>query len=577
MARLRLPRRLARSPGPARVRERRPPWPWPDNTLLKYFFSSGAEIDPEGRFNLSRKTRTRRLKEIYSILQKHHFLRGFSPEEFRAMLEDLGPSFVKIGQTLSTRSEILPKAYCDELKKLQMECDPLPFDQMLAALDDIYGERQGDIFDAIDPTPLGSASLAQVHKARLANGDIVAVKIQRPGVKATMALDIDIMRMVARQASRFMKDDQMLDLRDVVEELWATFLEETDFQREAANLQEFARLNKDVAFIDSPHVYPELCGEYVLVMEYIDGIPILATDRLRAAGYDLEEIGEKILDNYATQILDHGFFHADPHPGNLLIRNGKVVYIDLGIMGRLSPHDRAGFGNIIQAVGMQSATELKTALMSFAIAKDNAAIDHTRFLADLDLLLEDYGSCDVADIDIGMFLNDILMLTRSCKVTLPSSITSVSRGLVTLEGTILPFIPNENVVSIINAHIQRTKDPAEELAGAMEDLALALRSSARGSMDAAQYSGEALKMLTRGQLKVNTEVLGSEAPLSHLGKIVNRLTIGIIIAGLFIGSSMLSLSSMEPRLLGVPVLAFFGYLGAAILSLWVVVDIARKK
>ena len=548
-----------------------------DNTLLKYFFSSGAEIDPEGRFNLSRKTRTRRLKEIYSILQKHHFLRGFSPEEFRAMLEDLGPSFVKIGQTLSTRSEILPKAYCDELKKLQMECDPLPFDQMLAALDDIYGERQGDIFDAIDPTPLGSASLAQVHKARLANGDIVAVKIQRPGVKATMALDIDIMRMVARQASRFMKDDQMLDLRDVVEELWATFLEETDFQREAANLQEFARLNKDVAFIDSPHVYPELCGEYVLVMEYIDGIPILATDRLRAAGYDLEEIGEKILDNYATQILDHGFFHADPHPGNLLIRNGKVVYIDLGIMGRLSPHDRAGFGNIIQAVGMQSATELKTALMSFAIAKDNAAIDHTRFLADLDLLLEDYGSCDVADIDIGMFLNDILILTRSCKVTLPSSITSVSRGLVTLEGTILPFIPNENVVSIINAHIQRTKDPAEELAGAMEDLALALRSSARGSMDAAQYSGEALKMLTRGQLKVNTEVLGSEAPLSHLGKIVNRLTIGIIIAGLFIGSSMLSLSSMEPRLLGVPVLAFFGYLGAAILSLWVVVDIARKK
>ena len=548
-----------------------------DNTLLKYFFSSGAEIDPEGRFNLSRKTRTRRLREIYSILQRHHFLRGFSPESFRAMLEDLGPSFVKIGQTLSTRSEILPKAYCDELAKLQMECDPLPFDQMLAALDDIYGERQGDIFDAIDPTPLGSASLAQVHKARLASGEVVAVKIQRPGVKATMALDIDIMRMVARQASRFMKDEQMLDLRDVVEELWATFLEETDFAREAANLEEFAQLNKDVAFIDCPRVYPELCGEYVLVMEYIDGIPILATDRLCAAGYDLEEIGEKILDNYATQILDHGFFHADPHPGNLLIRNGKIVYIDLGIMGRLSPRDRAGFGNIIQAVGMQSATELKDALLAFAIAKDNAAIDHTRFLADLDLLLDDYGSCDVGDIDIGQFLNDILMLTRSCKVTLPPSITSVSRGLVTLEGTILPFIPNENVVSIINAHIQRTKNQGDELVSAMEDLALALRSSARGTLDAAQYTGEALKMLTRGQLKVNTEMLGAEAPLTHLGKIVNRLTIGIIIAGLFVGSSLLANSTMEPRLLGVPVLSFFGYLGAAILSIWVVVDIARRK
>ena len=548
-----------------------------ENTLLKYFFSSGAEVDPEGRFNLSRKTRMRRLREIYAIVQKHHFLKGFSPEEFRAMLEDLGPSFVKIGQTLSTRSEILPKAYCDELAKLQTECDPLPFEQILAALDEIYGDARGDVFDAIDPTPLGSASLAQVHKARLATGETVAVKIQRPGVKATMAQDIDIMRMVARQASRFMKDEQMLDLRDVVEELWATFLEETDFAREAANLEEFARLNRDVAFIDCPKVYPELCGEYVLVMEYVDGIPIMAVDRLREAGYDLEEIGQKILDNYATQILDHGFFHADPHPGNLLIRNGKIVYIDLGIMGRLSPRDRAGFGGIIEAVGMESAAELKDALLSFAIAKDNSVIDHTRFLADLDLLLSDYGSCDVADIDIGMFLNDILLLTRSCKVTLPASITSVSRGIVTLEGTIAPFIPNDNVVSIINAHIQRSKSVRGELAQAMEELALSLRSSSKGMLDAARFSGEALKMLTRGQLKMNMEVLGSEAPLSKLAKIINRLTIGIIIAGLFIGSSMLSLSSMEPRLLGVPVLAFFGYLGAAILSVWVILDISRRK
>ena len=548
-----------------------------ENTLLKYFFSSGAEVDPEGRFNLSRKTRMRRLREIYAIVQKHHFLKGFSPEEFRAMLEDLGPSFVKIGQTLSTRSEILPKAYCDELAKLQTECDPLPFEQILVALDEIYGDARGDVFDAIDPTPLGSASLAQVHKARLATGETVAVKIQRPGVKATMAQDIDIMRMVARQASRFMKDEQMLDLRDVVEELWATFLEETDFAREAANLEEFARLNRDVAFIDCPKVYPELCGEYVLVMEYVDGIPIMAVDRLREAGYDLEEIGQKILDNYATQILDHGFFHADPHPGNLLIRNGKIVYIDLGIMGRLSPRDRAGFGGIIEAVGMESAAELKDALLSFAISKDNSVIDHTRFLADLDLLLSDYGSCDVADIDIGMFLNDILLLTRSCKVTLPASITSVSRGIVTLEGTIAPFIPNDNVVSIINAHIQRSKSVRGELAQAMEDLALSLRSSSKGMLDAARFSGEALKMLTRGQLKMNMEVLGSEAPLSKLAKIINRLTIGIIIAGLFIGSSMLSLSSMEPRLLGVPVLAFFGYLGAAILSVWVILDISRRK
>ena len=341
-----------------------------ENTLLKYFFSSGAEMDPEKRFNLTRKSRVRRMREILGILQHYHFLRGFQPVEFRQMLEDLGPSFVKIGQTLSTRSEILPKAFCEELTKLQMECDPLPFDEILAAVHDIYGDAQDEIFDAIDPKPLGSASLAQVHKARLVNGDIVAVKIQRPGVKATMAQDIDIMRIVARQASRFMKDNQMLDLQEVVEELWDTFLEETDFGREAANLQEFAELNKDVAFIGCPKVYPELCGEYVLVMEYVEGIPISNTAKLIERGYDLEEIGRKVLDNYATQILDHGFFHADPHPGNMLIRGGQVIYIDLGIMGRLSARDRAGFGNIISAVGKQDAADLKDALIAFAASKD---------------------------------------------------------------------------------------------------------------------------------------------------------------------------------------------------------------
>ena len=548
-----------------------------DNTLLKYFFGSGGQIDPEGQFDLTRKSRQRRLREIYGIMQKHHFMRGFTPESFRAMLEDLGPSFVKIGQTLSTRSEILPKAYCDELKKLQASCDPLPFDEILSALDSIYGREREVLFSEVDPTPLGSASLAQVHKAKLADGSVVAVKIQRPGVRSVMAQDIDIMRIMARQASRFMKDSQMLDLRDVVEELWSTFLEETDFQREASNLQEFARLNKDVQFISCPKVYPELCRENVLVMEYIDGISIDRFDDLRAAGYDLEEIGEKILDNYATQVLDFGFFHADPHPGNMLVRGGKIVYIDLGMMGRLTPRDRAGFGNIISAVGMQSASELKDALMAFAIQRDNGAIDHPRFLADLDLLLEDYGSCDVADIDVGSLLTDILNLTRQCKVTLPPSITSVSRGIVTLEGTVMPLIPNESMIGIINAHIQRMKDVKAELVDAMGDLALALRSAASGSLASAHYSGEALKMLTRGQVKMNMEVLGSDAPMHSLSLIVNRLTLGIIIAGLFIGSSLVALSSMEPRVLGVPVLSFFGYVGAFVLSVWVIFDIVRRR
>ncbi|MDO4289960.1 MAG: lipopolysaccharide core heptose(II) kinase RfaY [Eggerthellaceae bacterium] len=549
-----------------------------DNTLLKYIFSESAEVDPEGRFNLSPKARRARMAEIMRIVNKHKLLRSVTPEEFRAMLEDLGPSFVKIGQTLSTRSEILPQAYCDELAKLQAECDPLPFDEMLAALDAEYGPaRRRELFSYIDPTPLGSASLAQVHRARLASGEEVAVKIQRPGVKATMALDIDIMRSLARQASRFMKDDQFVDLREVVEEMWATFLEETDFRREAENLEEFARLNEKCVFVGSPKVYRELCTEYVLVMEYVEGIPISQADRLRAAGYDLEEIGVKLLDNYATQVLDHGFFHADPHPGNIIIRGGQIVYIDLGIMGRLTPRERAGFGDIVSAVGMHSAPKLKDALIRFAVQKDNSAIDHARFLADLDNLLEDYASVDIDQIDIGSMLNDILALTRSCRVTLPSSVTNVARGIVTAEGTVANYIGNQNIVSIINDHIKNSADKMEVLTDAVKDLALAMQQAGSGTLDAAAYSGETLKMLTRGQLKMNMEVIGSEEPLGKLSKMLTRLTLAMIVAGLFMGSCMLALSSMEPRVLGVPVLAAVGFVSAFALSLWIVIDIWRRK
>lgn len=549
-----------------------------DNTLLKYIFSSSGEFDPEGRFDLSPKTRRARIREILRIVNKHKLLKSVTPEEFRAMLEDLGPSFVKIGQTLSTRSEILPRAYCDELAKLQAECDPLPFEDMLAALDAEFGhERREELFASIDPTPLGSASLAQVHRAKLRGGDDVAIKIQRPGVKETMALDIDIMCILARQASNIMKDDQFVDFREVVEEMWATFLEETDFRREAENLEEFARLNADCRFISSPKVYADLCTEYVLVMEYVDGIPISNADRLIACGYDLEEIGVKLLDNYATQILDHGFFHADPHPGNLIIREGQIVYIDLGIMGRLSTRDRAGFGDIIKAVGVKDSAGLKEALIRYAVQKDNATIDHTRFLADLDDLLADYGSIDIDQIDIGAMLNDIMALTRACRVTLPTSVTTVARGIVAVEGTVGPYIGNQNIVSIINDHVRRSADKRDVLAKAIEDLAISLRKSGSGALDAANYSGEALKMLTRGQLKMNMELMGSDIPFRKLSRIFTRITLAVIVAALFIGSSLLSLSPLEPRFLGVPVLANIGYVSAFLLSVWIVVDIWRRK
>ena len=546
-----------------------------ENTLLRHLFNDRSEVDPEQQFGLTRKSRNKRLHEIIGLVRKYKVMDGITPAHFRDMLVDLGPSFVKIGQMLSLRSEILPQAYCDALATLQMDADPLPFKEIEHALENIYGERFSSIFSNIDPKPLGSASLAQVHKATLSNGDVVAVKVQRPGVRATMAQDIDVMRSVAKRLSRFMKDNQMVDLRDVVEELWSTFLEETDFTKETQNLHEFALLNKDVAYIRCPMPYLEYCSEEVLVMEYIEGTSLRDTDKLVELGYDLEEIGMKALDNYATQILDFGFFHADPHPGNMFIKDGQIIYLDLGIVGRLNPRDRARFGEIIEAVGAKSATRLKDALISFSVDHDSRGIDHPRFLAELDIILEGYGSCDVADIDIGGLLNDIMLLTKQCKVTLPPSVTAVSRGIVTIEGTLSEYIANSNIVDIINDHVMRKKDPKKELQKLVQDTMISLGNSGRGLATSAEYAGETLKMLSRGQLKMNMEMLGSDEPIKKVSRIANRLAVSMVIAGLLVSASLMTSLDM-PKIIGVPVLSFIEFVSAFILTIMVAIDIYRK-
>lgn len=547
-----------------------------ENALLKHFFKDRDDVDPDQKFGLSRKARMHRLHQIVKLVRKHHVYEGVSPNQLRNFLIDLGPSFIKIGQMLSLRSEILPQSYCDALADLQMDCDPMSFEDTLAVLKDIYGSRFDKIFASIDPTPLGSASLAQVHKATLINGDVVAVKVQRPGVRATMAQDIDVMRSLARHLQRFVKETQMLDLRDVVEELWATFLEETDFMKEAANLREFAELNKNVVYITCPKPYLEYCTESVLVMEYMEGTSIRDTKKLLELGYDLDEIGEKVLDNYATQILEHGFFHADPHPGNLFVKDGKVIYLDLGIMGRLDERERMAFGKIISAVGAQNSSDLKDALISFSVEHDLGSIDHARLLSELDNILESYCSADVVDIDVGNLLSDIMAITRQCKVVLPASVTAVSRGIVTLEGSLIDCLKNAKIVDIINGHLMRSKDPQQELTKHLQGLAVSLNASAHSLMKAAEYSGETFKMLSRGQMKVNMEMLGSNEPLRKLSRIVNRLAVSFVIAGLLVSGSLIISVVDMPHVFGLPVLSFLEYVSSFFLFVWMAWDMFRS-
>lgn len=527
------------------------------------------------RYHLTRRNKLKRLWQIARIANQFDVIHGLTPVKMRLMLEALGPTFVKVGQILSMRSEILPQAFCDELAKLRADADPMPYQTVLETLSSEYGRPIGEIFEHIDPTPLGSASLAQVHRATLLTGEDVAVKVQRPGVRETMAQDVSIMRSIARLATRVMPSAQVVDLGGVVEELWDTFESETDFLVEARNLAEFKRFCQPYAYMDCPKPYMDLCTEHVVVMDYVEGISVSHPEQLIAAGYDLKEIGTKLVDNYATQVLDDGFFHADPHPGNIIIAGGQIVLIDLGMTGRLNAKTRSVLKQMIFAVAKQDSPALADGLLRFAGTESDAA-DYPALLADLDTIVAEYGTVDLKDLDLASFVTALTQLAQRHGIEVPSTVTTVARALVTLEGLLDEFIPDVNMIEIISEHIATSKPLDRAAADEVKSLGVEAHAALHGLLGALCETKVAARMLTRGQLRVNMELAGAEEPMRMLSEMVNRLTMALIVVGLYVGSSIVYFAGVPPIVFGIPVVGFMGYVVAFVLSAWIVFDIYFK-
>lgn len=542
-----------------------------DETLALF----GRRNDFATRYHLTRRGKIKRLGQITRIVEQFDVLHGLTPVKMRLMFEALGPTFVKVGQILSMRSEILPQSFCDELAKLRADADPMPYSTVLDVLAAEYGRPADEVFAHIDPKPLGSASLAQVHRATLKTGEDVAIKVQRPGVRETMAQDVSIMRSIAKAATKVIRTSQIVDLKGVVEELWDTFESETDFLIEARNLAEFKRFAARFKYMGCPTAYTELCTEHVVVMEYIDGISVSHPGRLVDAGYDLKEIGTKLVDNYATQILDDGFFHADPHPGNIIIRGGQIVLIDLGMTGRLDQRTRAVLKEMIFAVAKQDSPALAEGLLRFAGTGADPE-DYPALLADLDVIVKEFGTVDLAELDIAAFLTALTQMAGRHNIEVPSTVTTVGRALVTLEGLLDEFIPDVNMIEIISDHIATSKSLKNATKDEIKSLGVEGHQALHATLGTMTELKTVARMLTRGQLRVNMELVGSEEPFQLLSDMVNRLTMALIVVGLFVGSSIVYYAGMKPIIFGIPVIGFMGYVVAFALGVWIVIDIYLK-
>lgn len=516
-----------------------------------------------------------RFREIKNVLRKNEITRGVTPEKLRVILEELGPTYIKLGQIMSLHSDFLPKAYCDELLKLNSDVTPMPFDDVEDVINHSYGQDWRELFQFIEEAPLGSASIAQVHRARLKNGEEVIIKVERKGIYDTMARDIGLLHRLVKLIPPVGDFKNLVDLDMVLDELWSVAQEEMDFLKEAANMDEFSRNNASVQYVTTPKLYHEYSTGHVLVMEYIDGYPLDDVESLQNAGYDMDEIGTKFVNNFIKQVMDDGFFHADPHPGNVKIRDGKIVWIDMGMMGRLSEKDRRTMIKGIRGIALHDISMVENSVLE--IGEFRGKPDRERLYQDLKKFIADYGTTSMGSLDVAAAIAGLVEIMKQNRISLPHGVSMLCRGLTHIQGVLAVISPDINMMQIaVNRY---TEDFLKNINWKSE-LQKQARTVYRSVNKGAEIPGlvtDILKEHLEGQSVVNIDLHSSEDLTNVISAAIRNIVVGLCVAALLIASSVICTTDMTPKILGIPALGFAGYAFAMVVSIFLTVRYLWSK
>ncbi len=374
------------------------------------------------------------------------------PQRLLQVIQDLGPTFVKIGQILSTRPDLVPAEYIEAFQTLQDDVAPVEESAIRAVIREALHKEPEELFDCFEPEPIASASIAQVHRARLKTGEQVALKVLRPGVRETILKDIEILHFLARQIERNFPEATLFDLTGIIKEIEVSIKAETDFMVEAGNLRRFAMNFENYPGVKIPKVFREYTTSSLLTMEFLDGVKIT---KAREAGRDMSVVGERYLAASFKMLFEDGFFHGDLHPGNVIVMEGDVLgFVDFGMVGRLTPEMK---DNVVDCMFGLLTMDFRTiARIFWEIGIKDESVSHARFEADVVEVMERHlVGKSISDLQMGQFFMDILDGAVRHRIRVPPNYTMLFKALVTTEGMAKMLVPDVNPLESSRPYIER--------------------------------------------------------------------------------------------------------------------------
>ena len=490
-------------------------------------------------------------------------------------LESLGPTFVKLGQLLATRSDLLPAAQIESLSRLQDDVSPVPFDEIRDIVESDLGGRIGTIFGSFEEAPLASASLGQVHRATLRDGRRVAVKVQRPGIREVVARDVEVLEGFATMLDNHTEAGERYRFADVVGQFERSLLRELDYRREAVSLDELRSNLSSFSLLTVPATIPDLVTERVLTMEHIDGTKVTQLSGIRRLEVDGEALVDQLFQAYLQQMFTDGFVHADPHPGNVLLTtDGRLALIDVGMVIRIEARTRERLLRMVLGIADGNGDEV--ASVALELGQPTSFFDEERFRRDVSALVSSYHDLPPESTAVGGILSEMTRISGQDGVRPPPELTLLARTLMALDQVARQLAPDFNVDELVRDHASevmsksmlRQLTPASLLRAALDTKELVESLPAR--VNAITSS------LADGSMRVRVDVVDAKQMISALKLLGNRVVAGLVLAALIVGAALMARVETQATVFGYPALALIFFVVASVIGLWMVISILRR-